>query len=93
MLNKMKMTRLRLGPQTCFLNHDFCCVLPLLIRMAAAAAQGKQDNFMRSMLVFKMGCQQWLEDYGSDTSGYVYKSVKDPSHDATSRNDSAQKSI
>ncbi|CAE7669293.1 unnamed protein product [Symbiodinium pilosum] len=45
--------------------------------MAAAAAQGKQDNFMRSMLVFKMGCQQWLEDYGSDTSGYVYKSVKE----------------
>ena len=32
---------------------------------------------MRSMLVFKMGCQQWLEDYGGDTSGYVYKSVKD----------------
>ena len=30
------------------------------------------------MLVLKMGCQQWLEDYGGDTSGFVYKSVKDP---------------
>ena len=45
--------------------------------MAAAAQAGKQESFMRSMLVFKMGCQQWLEDYGGDTSGYVYKSVKD----------------
>ena len=33
---------------------------------------------MRAMLVLKMGCQQWLEDYGGDTSGFVYKSVKDP---------------
>ena len=44
---------------------------------------------MRSMLVFKMGCQQWLEDYGGDTSGYVYKSVKDyyigAPHDASVR--------
>ena len=46
--------------------------------MAAAAEAGKQESFMRSMLVFKMGCQQWLEDYGGDTSGYVYRSVKDP---------------
>mmetsp|Transcript_1237 Transcript_1237/g.2823 ORF Transcript_1237/g.2823 Transcript_1237/m.2823 type:complete len:436 (+) Transcript_1237:63-1370(+) len=45
--------------------------------MAAAAEAGKQESFMRSMLVFKMGCQQWLEDYGGDTSGYVYKSVKE----------------
>jgi len=45
--------------------------------MAAAAQEGRQHEFMRAMLVLKMGCQQWLEDYGGDTSGFVYKSVKD----------------
>ena len=46
--------------------------------MAAAAQEGRQNDFMRAMLVLKMGCQRWLEDYGGDTSGFVYKSVKDP---------------
>ena len=45
--------------------------------MAAAAQEGRQHEFMRAMLVLKMGCQQWLEDYGGDTSGFIYKSVKD----------------
>lgn len=45
--------------------------------MAAAAEAGRQHDFMRAMLVLKMGCQQWLEDYGGDTSGFIFKSVKD----------------
>jgi len=49
------------------------------LAMAAAAQEGRQHEFMRAMLVLKMGCQQWLEDYGGDTSGFVYKSVKDGS--------------
>jgi len=32
---------------------------------------------MRGMLVLKMGCQRWIEDYGGDTSGYIYKNVRD----------------
>ena len=48
-----------------------------LLRMAAAAQEGRQHEFMRAMLVLKMGCQQWLENYGGDTSGFIYKSVKD----------------
>ncbi|CAL1132968.1 unnamed protein product [Cladocopium goreaui] len=47
--------------------------------LAAAAQAGRQQEFMRAMLVLKMGCQQWLEDYGGDTSGFVYKSVKEGS--------------
>lgn len=39
-------------------------------------------DFMRHMLVLKMGCQRWLEDYGSDVSGFIYKSVKDELHTA-----------
>eukprot|EP00440_Ansanella_granifera_P009357 gb/GFBE01010140.1/.p1 GENE.gb/GFBE01010140.1/~~gb/GFBE01010140.1/.p1 ORF type:complete len:444 (+),score=115.33 gb/GFBE01010140.1/:1-1332(+) len=50
--------------------------------MASAAAAGKSDQFMRGMLVLKMGCQRWLEDYGGDTSGFVFKSVKDGSQSA-----------
>ena len=34
---------------------------------------------MRAMLVLKMGCQHWLEDHGGDTSGFVFKSVKEGS--------------
>ena len=70
------MTRVRPWPEQfimCEISHAPCS----FTRMAAAAEAGKQESFMRSMLVFKMGCQQWLEDYGGDTSGYVYKSVKD----------------
>nr|ABI14317.1 unknown [Pfiesteria piscicida] len=37
---------------------------------------------MRNMLVLKMGCQQWVEDYGGDTSGFIYKVVKAKSHTA-----------
>ena len=48
-----------------------------ILRMARSAEAGKQHDFMRAMLVLKMGCQQWLEDHGGDTSGFVYKSVKD----------------
>ena len=47
--------------------------------MASAAEAGRQGDFMRAMLVLKMGCQHWLEDHGGDTSGFVYKSVKDRS--------------
>ena len=49
--------------------------------MVKAAESGRQAEFMRAMLVLKMGCQQWLEDYGGDTSGFVYKSVKDSRRD------------
>lgn len=48
--------------------------------MAAAAQAGNQAQFMRSMLVLKMGCQRWLEDYGGETSGFIYKSVKEGVH-------------
>lgn len=37
-------------------------------------------DVMRGMLVLKMGCQRWVEDYGGDTSGYVYKSVREGSN-------------
>jgi len=30
---------------------------------------------MRGMLVLKMGCQRWLEEFGGDTSGFIYKRV------------------
>eukprot|EP00747_Dinoflagellata_sp_TGD_P209999 gnl/TRDRNA2_/TRDRNA2_83345_c0_seq1.p1 gnl/TRDRNA2_/TRDRNA2_83345_c0~~gnl/TRDRNA2_/TRDRNA2_83345_c0_seq1.p1 ORF type:complete len:439 (-),score=117.97 gnl/TRDRNA2_/TRDRNA2_83345_c0_seq1:77-1267(-) len=40
------------------------------------------QNFMRGMLVLKMGCQRWLEDYGGDTSGFIFKSVRDGSNTA-----------
>mmetsp|Transcript_39260 Transcript_39260/g.92431 ORF Transcript_39260/g.92431 Transcript_39260/m.92431 type:complete len:469 (+) Transcript_39260:110-1516(+) len=36
---------------------------------------GGQD-VMRGMLVLKMGCQAWVDDYGIDAAGYVYKVVK-----------------
>ncbi|CAJ1397657.1 unnamed protein product [Effrenium voratum] len=52
------------------------------LAMARSAEAGKQHDFMRAMLVLKMGCQQWLEDHGGDTSGFVYKSVKDGSQSA-----------
>eukprot|EP00928_Gymnodinium_smaydae_P022735 TRINITY_DN18998_c0_g1_i1.p1 TRINITY_DN18998_c0_g1~~TRINITY_DN18998_c0_g1_i1.p1 ORF type:complete len:555 (+),score=152.14 TRINITY_DN18998_c0_g1_i1:43-1707(+) len=42
------------------------------------AAQG----FMRAMLVLKMGCQRWIEDYGGDTSGYIFKVVRERSQSA-----------
>lgn len=35
---------------------------------------------MRGMLVLKMGCSRWLEDYGGDTSGFIFKSVRDKLH-------------
>lgn len=45
------------------------------------APQGvDQAQFMRSMLVLKMGCQRWLEDYGGETSGFIFKSVKESVH-------------
>eukprot|EP00931_Biecheleriopsis_adriatica_P081568 TRINITY_DN54916_c0_g1_i1.p1 TRINITY_DN54916_c0_g1~~TRINITY_DN54916_c0_g1_i1.p1 ORF type:complete len:449 (-),score=118.01 TRINITY_DN54916_c0_g1_i1:53-1399(-) len=50
--------------------------------MAEASAAGNGQDFMRAMLVLKMGCQQWVEDYGGDTSGFVYKSVKEGSQSA-----------
>merc|ERR1719230_1515968 len=31
------------------------------------------------MIVLKMGCQQWIEDYGSGISGYIYRVVKEES--------------
>lgn len=40
------------------------------------AMGGDAENLMRGMLVLKMGCQQWVEDHGGDTSGYIYKAVR-----------------
>ncbi|CAE8734181.1 unnamed protein product, partial [Polarella glacialis] len=47
--------------------------------MAMAASQNSEGgpaSFMRAMLVLKMGCQRWIEDFGGDTSGFVFKSVQ-----------------
>lgn len=41
------------------------------------AAGGDPQAVMRGMLVLKMGCQRWLEEFGGDTSGFVYKRVVD----------------
>mmetsp|Transcript_18484 Transcript_18484/g.34365 ORF Transcript_18484/g.34365 Transcript_18484/m.34365 type:complete len:474 (-) Transcript_18484:83-1504(-) len=46
-------------------------------QMAMGGGGGDPALVMRGMLVLKMGCQQWLEDHGSETSGYIYKHVKD----------------
>jgi len=45
--------------------------------MFAGAGPGGVEKITRGMLVLKMGCQRWLEDYGGDTSGHVFKAVKD----------------
>eukprot|EP00445_Apocalathium_hangoei_P024213 CAMPEP_0203926580 /NCGR_PEP_ID=MMETSP0359-20131031/66103_1 /ASSEMBLY_ACC=CAM_ASM_000338 /TAXON_ID=268821 /ORGANISM="Scrippsiella Hangoei, Strain SHTV-5" /LENGTH=481 /DNA_ID=CAMNT_0050855213 /DNA_START=1 /DNA_END=1446 /DNA_ORIENTATION=+ len=56
-------------------------------------AEGEDDEYgmmggaggadvMRGMLVLKMGCQRWVEDYGGDMSGYIYRVVKDKSNTA-----------
>jgi len=42
---------------------------------------------MQTMLVLKMGCQHWVEDYGGDTSGFVYKAVRDGTHSQESAAD------
>jgi len=42
---------------------------------------------MQAMLVLKMGCQRWVEDYGGETSGFVYKSVRDGTHSKESAAD------
>lgn len=34
------------------------------------------ETAVRAMLVLKMGCQHWVEDYGGDTPGYIFKSVR-----------------
>lgn len=47
-------------------------------------SQSSGMDYMRSMLVLKMGCQSWLEDYGGDTSGFIYKAVKDKTKTADS---------
>lgn len=47
-----------------------------------AKSGGNRDEFVRAMLVLKMGCQRWVEDYGSETSGFIYKSVKEKLHSA-----------
>jgi len=31
---------------------------------------------MRAMLILKMGCQAWVDDYGIDAAGFVFKRVK-----------------
>lgn len=38
---------------------------------------GDPQAVMRGMLVLKMGCQRWLEDFGGDTSGFIYKRVQE----------------
>lgn len=43
----------------------------------AMQSGGNPQLAMRGMLVLKMGCQFWLEDYGSDTSGFIYRRVAD----------------
>merc|ERR1712008_14226 len=40
-------------------------------------AKAGPSTGMQTMLVLKMGCQRWVEDYGGDTSGFVYKAVRD----------------
>jgi len=41
------------------------------------AMDGDPAVAMRGILVFKMGCQRWVDDYGGDTVGYIYKNVRD----------------
>jgi hypothetical protein len=48
----------------------------------AGLAPSDQQDFMRGMLVLKMGCQHWLEDYGGDVSGWIFKAVKEGSKTA-----------
>jgi len=40
-------------------------------------AGGNPQLTMRGMLVLKMGCQRWLDDFGGDTTGFIYKRVKE----------------
>lgn len=44
-------------------------------QMSMGATGADPAQVMRAMLVLKMGCSHWLEDYGSETSGFIYKSV------------------
>ena len=37
---------------------------------------GGGSGVVRAMLVLKMGCQQWVDDFGIDASGHVFKAVK-----------------
>merc|ERR1712178_51453 len=43
----------------------------------AMAGGGNPQAVMRGMLVLKMGCQRWLEEFGGDTSGFIYKRVQE----------------
>eukprot|EP00404_Azadinium_spinosum_P059253 CAMPEP_0180703908 /NCGR_PEP_ID=MMETSP1038_2-20121128/6876_1 /TAXON_ID=632150 /ORGANISM="Azadinium spinosum, Strain 3D9" /LENGTH=453 /DNA_ID=CAMNT_0022735711 /DNA_START=1 /DNA_END=1358 /DNA_ORIENTATION=+ len=49
---------------------------------AMMGAGGDPAAAMRSMLVLKMGCSRWVEDYGSETSGYIFKVVREGSNTA-----------
>ncbi|CAK0844309.1 unnamed protein product [Prorocentrum cordatum] len=49
----------------------------------AMANSGDPEAFMRSMLVLKMGCSEWVEDYGGETSGFIYKAVRDRKESAS----------
>lgn len=50
--------------------------------MAMASMGAGAMDYMRGMLVLKMGCQGWLDDYGGETSGFVYRVVKEDSMSA-----------
>jgi len=45
--------------------------------LGMAGAGGDPQAVMRGMLVLKMGCQRWLEEFGGDTSGFIYRRVVD----------------
>lgn len=35
------------------------------------------QGYMRALIVLKMGCQGWVDDYGGDTSGFIFKAVRE----------------
>merc|ERR1712107_237344 len=45
--------------------------------MGLGLADQDAHSVLRMMLVLKIGCQNWVEDYGGDISGFVYRKVKD----------------
>mmetsp|Transcript_61969 Transcript_61969/g.135522 ORF Transcript_61969/g.135522 Transcript_61969/m.135522 type:complete len:469 (-) Transcript_61969:19-1425(-) len=45
-----------------------------LLGSSGDSAEGADP--MHNMLVLKMGCQRWIEDYGGDLSGFIFKAVK-----------------
>lgn len=50
--------------------------------LSMTASGDEAQALMRGMLVLKMGCYRWVEDYGGDVSGFVFKRVRDGSSSA-----------